>query len=62
MQGSPLMGPILADTIEAGHVAIGTINMKTGKQGVTHLYSDAYRIRYPQHLYPEMYEEDVDCK
>lgn len=47
--------------IEAGHIAIGTINMETGKQGVKHLYSDSYRERWPQDQYPEHYQEDVPC-
>lgn len=52
-------GEIKVADIEAGHIAIGILNMKTGKQGVRHLYSDAYRERWPQDQYPEYYEEDV---
>lgn len=54
-------GTLLASSIDAGHIAIGTINMKTGKQGVNHLYSDAYREKWPQDQYPEYYQEDIPC-
>lgn len=46
-------------SIDAGHISIGTLNMKTGKRGVEHLYSDAYRERWPQDQYPERYQEDI---
>jgi hypothetical protein len=52
------VGDLKAADIEAGHIAIGIINMETGKQGVRHLYSDRYRERWPQDQYPEKYEED----
>lgn len=52
-------GEILADAITPGHIALGIINMKTGKQGVRHLYSDAYRERWPQDQHPDKYEEDI---
>jgi len=50
---------IKAADIETSHIAIGIMNIETGKQGVKHLYSDAYRERWPQDQYPEKYEEDV---
>lgn len=53
-----------AKKIEAGHIAIGTWNGKTGAEsrlGVKHLYSDSYRERWPRDQYPEKYEQDVDC-
>lgn len=50
---------LTAASIDAGHISIGIINMKTGKQGVRHLYSDAYRERWPQDQYPERYQEDI---
>jgi len=53
------VGELRADTITTDHLAIGIINFETGKQGVRHLYSDAYRERWPQDEYPEKYEEDV---
>ena len=52
---------LTVDSIDAGHISICTINMKTGKTGVKHLYSDAYRERWPQEQYPELYKEDVEC-
>lgn len=48
-------------SIDAGHISIGIWNGKTGadsKFGVKHLYSDAYRERWPQDQYPELYKED----
>lgn len=61
IDASRIQDSITADSIEAGHISIGTINMKTGKQGVKHLYSDGYRERWPQDLYPELYKEDISC-
>lgn len=57
-------GQINVADIDAGHIAIGTWNGKTGadsKFGVKHLYSDRYRELWPQEHYPELYKEDVDC-
>lgn len=45
--------------LDVGHLAIGIINMETGKQGVKHLYSEAYEEKWPRDEYPEYYEEDV---
>lgn len=53
------IGELKARHLEAGHIALGMINLETGKTGVKHLYSDAYRERWPQDEYPEAYEEDV---
>jgi hypothetical protein len=50
---------IKASDIEVGHLAIGIINMKTGKQGVKHLYSEAYEEMWPRDEYPEYYKDDV---
>lgn len=52
-------GQITAGAIDAGHIAICLINIKTGKRGVKHLYSDGYRAKWPQETYPEKYEADV---
>lgn len=57
--GEITLGEIKAADIEAGHIALGIMNIETGKQGVKHLYSDSYRERWPQDQYPELYEEDV---
>lgn len=53
------VGAITLASIETSHLAIGIINLETGKQGVRHLYSDKYRERWPRDEYPEKYEEDV---
>lgn len=60
--GELVAGSLKISDIDAGHIAIGTWNGKTGsdcKFGVKHLYSDAYRERWPQDQYPERYKEDV---
>ncbi len=44
---------ILVSNLDTGHLAIGIINMKTGKQGVKHLYSEAYEEKWPRDEYPE---------
>lgn len=59
MDMSKIPTTLTAASIDAGHISIGIINMKTGKQGVRHLYSDGYRERWPQDQYPERYQEDI---
>lgn len=59
------MKELRVEDIDAGHLAIGTWNGKTGadsKLGVKHLYSDSYRERWPQDQYPELYQEDISCE
>lgn len=59
---NPLPLEIKASDIEAGHLAIGIWNGKTGadsKQGVKHLYSEAYEKMWPREEYPAHYQEDV---
>jgi len=57
--GELTVGDLTVSSLDTGHIALGIINMETGKRGVRHLYSDAYRERWPQDQYPELYKEDV---
>lgn len=61
--GDIVHGELVAGALDAGHISIGTWNGKQGAEsrfGVKHLYSDAYREKWPQDQYPEKYQEDVD--
>lgn len=59
MDTSKLPTTLTAASIDAGHISFGIMSAKTGKHGVKHLYSDAYRERWPQDQYPERYQEDI---
>jgi hypothetical protein len=62
IDGSLNITELRAGAIDAGHISVGIWNGKQGaesRMGVKHLYSDAYREKWPQDQYPELYQEDV---